>query len=126
MQNRVLGRDRGLRSFVKKLRDHLGMFVPTEDFSGASALLLGYDLGSERNDLPRFEAWLVKEYGVPPNLSWMSAVLCLARCPTNADVRLSPDEQRRAVSCLFDLLIEFTEDEQPGDHQPSGNQAESD
>ena len=102
--------ERKFFDFVTNLENRLGMYVPAEDYSGLSSIILGFDLGTGGNVLKGFQEWLVENHGVPQNFSWTSGILYLCELPTQANVSLSREEQHRAISRMFHLLSEYSKD----------------
>ncbi|MFE2942216.1 hypothetical protein ACFXKG_24660 [Streptomyces sp. NPDC059255] len=89
--------------------------MPDQDFSAWKAyyptvmFLVGFDLGRSDGMLSGFTEWLVTRKGEETSLNWTALVL--EETFPDAEIRhwgsLDKKQERRAVDCLFSLLLEF-------------------
>ncbi|MBI0380254.1 hypothetical protein JBE27_29290 [Streptomyces albiflaviniger] len=88
-----------------------GMFVGTLSFHTLTAFLTGYDQHAIRHGgdgLTGWDEWLVARRGRDCNHAWPGQVLHIALPNGWDDIRiLSPEDDRRAIKVLFELLDEF-------------------
>lgn len=98
-----------LADFVGQVRARPGMYGLTGTYHPAMTFLVGYDLGRSGELLRGFSEWLVARRGVETSLGWPALVIeeTFPGAGVSHWERLDQEQQRQAVSRLFDLLIEF-------------------
>lgn len=89
-----------------------GMFVGCDSFAAVCAYLHGFDVARDEGPLMGFHPWMVLRQDAGNNVAWEGLVLSEAIGPMpGCDIaELSPEQNRRCVQKLGELLAEFFED----------------
>lgn len=105
-----------LAEFLPEFKRLHGIFVMGKTYEGTCAFLDGFEVGAARSILTDFNHWLGERGRGPRNVYWPILVLYEIYEDGNIpDIRyLTPEEDERATSVLFDLLEEYFRDIESG------------
>lgn len=106
------------REYFAHIGHRPGMFVGKASFSMLAAFLTGYDQHAVRHGGPGltgWHEWLVARRGRHCNHAWPGQVLHIA-IPDGWDdaSHLPPEDEKRAIKVLFQLLDEFAAEREAG------------
>ena len=88
------------------------MYVGCESFAAVCAYLHGFDVARDEGPLMGFHPWMVVRQGAGNNLGWDVLVLgeAIGQMPGRDIAELSPEQDRRCIEKLGELLAQFFEE----------------
>jgi len=89
-----------------------GMFVGCDSFAAVCAYFHGFDVARDEGPLIGFHPWMVLRQGSGSNVAWEGLVLveAIGTMPGRDISELSPEENRKCIQKLGDLLAAFFEE----------------
>lgn len=89
-------------SFLEKIiffRKHIEMFLFENNYESVTAFISGMDFSLDGNALKGFREWLITQYNINSNLSWMGIIDC-------AYIN-KIEEKKNKIDFLFDILEKY-------------------